>query len=280
MLTFHRHSRKLASGFTLVEAIIVIVMTAILSAMVASFIGKPIVQYQDLSRRADLSDAANAAVRRISRDLHLALPNSVRSTASTCVEFIPTYDGGRYRAAADSTGAGNTFNAEQSITQFDVIGALGAAPPDGDFVVVYNLGIPGADAYAEDNRATLEGSSTTSLKSLVPKTFPFASPGNRFQLVANSEQAVSFVCTGVGIDAAGNGTGTLYRAAAYGFVATPVGCAAVASMPIMAQNVSVCQFSYTSGASERSGLVSIRLNITRNNEIVSIYHDVNINNVP
>lgn len=281
MHSAHRHYCRFVLGFTLVEAIIVLILTAILSMMAARFISKPIVQYQDLSRRADLSDTANAAVRRISRDLHLALPNSVRSVNSSCLEFVPTYDGGRYRAVADSAGAGNVFNATQSITQFDVLGALSAAPPNNDFVVVYNLGIPGADVYAADNRATLNGASTTTSMSFAAKTFPFASPGYRFQLVANSEQAVSFVCSGVGIDAAGNGTGTLYRAAAYGFVAAPVACAAVnASTPIMAQSVSACQFSYASGASERSGLVSVRLSITRSNEIVSIYHDVNINNVP
>lgn len=277
-----RANNDAQTGFTLIEAIIVLVLTAILSAMVMSFIGKPIVQYQDLSRRAELSDTANAALRRISRDLHLALPNSVRSATSSCLEFIPTYDGGRYRAVADSAGAGNVFNAEQSITSFDVIGALGSAPTVDDFVVVYNLGIPGADAYAADNRATLTGATTTTLMSFDPKTFPFASPGYRFQLIANSEQAVSFVCTGVGVDAAGNGTGTLYRAAAYGFVAVaPATCAAVvASTPILAQNLSACQFSYASGVSERSGLVSIRLSVARNNEVASLYQDVNINNVP
>ena len=88
-------------GFTLVEAVVVIAITGIIASVVAVFIRAPIEGYFDAARRAELTDVADTAVRRFSRDVHLALPNSVRitSTPSTiAIEFLLTSAGGRYRA--------------------------------------------------------------------------------------------------------------------------------------------------------------------------------------
>jgi MSHA biogenesis protein MshO len=84
-------------GFTLIEMIVVITITAIISAVVAVFLRAPIQGYFDASRRADLTDTADSAMRRISRDLHLALPNSVRvsSSGNPAIEFLQTRTGGR-----------------------------------------------------------------------------------------------------------------------------------------------------------------------------------------
>jgi MSHA biogenesis protein MshO len=74
-------SRRLprrAAGFTLIEAIIAIVITGILGSVVAVFINRPIQGYFDSVRRAELTDQADVALRRISRDIRLALPNSLR----------------------------------------------------------------------------------------------------------------------------------------------------------------------------------------------------------
>jgi MSHA biogenesis protein MshO len=55
--------------------------------------------YTDTVRRANLTDAADSALQRIVRDIHAALPNSLRSTSpasNNCVEFLPVVGGGRY----------------------------------------------------------------------------------------------------------------------------------------------------------------------------------------
>ena len=80
---------KFQSGFTLAEAVIVIAITGIISAVVAVFIKAPVQSYFDASRRAEMTDIADTALRRISRDLRLALPNSVRvAGGNTAIELI------------------------------------------------------------------------------------------------------------------------------------------------------------------------------------------------
>lgn len=268
------------SGFTLIEAIIVILLTGILAAIAANFISRPIQQYLDLSRRADLTDAANSAVRRMSRDLHLGLPNSVRQNDVNCVEFMTTTDGGRYRAATP----GNFMQFDNtSGTQFDVIGPLSSVPNDGDFIVVYNLGIPGADAYDPSYRGVVAaGTTLTSIKLASAIQNPIESPAKRFFVLSKESPAVAYVCEGVG-DVQGNGTGRLYRVSKYIPAPAVTSCASLktnGTAALMAENVASCSFNYSSGIIERSAVLSIRLGLKKDGESVNLYQDVNINNVP
>ena len=99
-----RIDRKFQRGFTLVEMIVVIVITGIIGGVVAMFIRAPVQGYMDSARRAEMTDIADTALRRMARDIRTAVPNSVRipvAAGSTYIEFLPTKAGGRYRANPD-----------------------------------------------------------------------------------------------------------------------------------------------------------------------------------
>lgn len=262
------------AGFTLVEMIIVIVITGIIAAVVAVFLKAPVQGYFDSARRAELSDTADTALRRVSRDLHLALPNSVRTNGSA-IEFLQTRTGGRYAAESDGSGEANILDFSTTDDSFVMLGSLNPAPVAGNLVVVYNLGITDADAYAGDNTSSITGVAGNTI-SINAKRFPFESPGNRFQVVSGP---VSYVCAGAGT-LNGNGTGTLRRYSGYAITAgqnvPPVG----GGNALLANRVSACSFVYQQGVTERSGLVSMQLQITEDNEVVSLYHEVHVPNVP
>ncbi len=267
---------KTQRGFTLIEAIIVITITGIIAGMVAVFIRAPVQGYFDSARRAELTDIADTAQRRISRDLHLALPNSVRVSGGNYLEFLQTSGGGRYRAEVDNSGAGDILDFTTLDTSFDVLGPpVSTVPGAQNLVAVYNLGISGADAYQGDNTSPI--STAGSNVKIAAKQFPFASPANRFQIIS---YPVSYVCAGVGKDASGNGTGTLTRY--WNYSITPNQPTSFTTPgALLAKNVSGCNFNYDQQViTQRAGLVSAWLQITQSNESVSLYYEVHVSNVP
>jgi prepilin-type N-terminal cleavage/methylation domain-containing protein len=79
MTTARKHLRS-QRGFTLVEAIIVMVLTGVLAGVMVLFIRQPVQNYVDAAGRAGLTDTADLALRRMARELRSALPNSIRTT--------------------------------------------------------------------------------------------------------------------------------------------------------------------------------------------------------
>lgn len=283
-------------AFTLVEMVIVLAITGAMAAAVALFLRWPFQAYLDAARRADLTDVADTALRRIGRDLRIALPNSVRIAAAggaTCVEMLPTITGGRYRAAVDDTGAGDILDFNSADASFDMFGPLPALPGQtiagglGQRVAIYNLGAAsvGSDAYSGTNTNVIAGTAAGTLpdenkiiSAPAPQRFPLASPGNRFQVIAGP---VSYVCTPGAVDASGNGTGTLTRVSGYAITAAQACPLAVGTAALLANNVSACTILYTPlGATARNAIVSMTLAVTQSNETVSLYHEAHVSNAP
>jgi MSHA biogenesis protein MshO len=230
-----------------------------------------------------------------------ALPNSVRlanGASGPCMEMLATRAGGRYRAETDGNGNGNILDFTIADSSFDMFGSFsnlpGQAPvANSDQVVVYNLGSssPGADAYAGNNTATIASvvfpdptpgapAGETLITLTTPTRFPLASPGNRFQVISGP---TSYVCSGIGTDALGNGTGTLSRTVGYaiagGQSCPPVG----GTQTLLANNVSNCQFTYQQAGGNptaREGLMQMQLGVQQVNELVNLYHEVHVSNVP
>ncbi len=270
-------TRGIQRGFSLIEMIMVIAITGIIGGIVAVFLRAPIQQYMDVGRRADMTDIADTALRRIERDLRLALPNSVRVTgacngSSACfIEFLPTTGGGRYRAALAATAPfGDILDFTIADSSFDVLGPMPAFSP-GDQVVVYNLGIPGADAYAGSNRSAYASNSASNV-AISAKQYPFASPAARFQVVSTP---VTYVCDPVGA--------TLTRYWGYPIQATQPASVPIAgaTSALLAKHVSSCSFSYSPNVvAQRSGLVTMNLGITESGETVTLYSATHVGNMP
>ncbi len=294
-------------GFTLVEMIVVMVITGIIGGMVAMFIKAPVQGYVDSARRAEMTDIADTALLRLSRDIRTAVPNSVRVLgcgATRCIEFLPTKDGGRYRAnpvggvgtLCPAIADGDALSFDAADTCFEIIGTQ-ITFTAGDQIVIGSTQSDGQPPYVKTfaGNGVLRDVTGLGVQSAVvmagAQRFPaFAEvQGQRFNVVPGDQQAVTYACENVApAPAGGDGPGTLRRYWGYGFHATqqtPAGIAAntppviAHSNAILADKVSACEIVYDA-VNQRNGLVVIRLGITRGGESISLYRQVHVNNVP
>jgi MSHA biogenesis protein MshO len=294
-----------SAGVTLIELAIVIALVGILSALIVQFVA-PVRSYIDSSRRAALADTADTALRRIGRDVRLALPSSVRVTTVsgvTYLELLLVRTAGRYRLESDTAtatgcpdGAGTdpaldvlSFSAADDC--FKTIGNLYSPASDiskvvaGDFVVVFNLppGTPNADAYES---AAITGGNKSKVVSatnagtgedrivIESQSFSFESPGRRFFII---EGPVTYAC-----DPA---AGTLTRYAGYAIAATQPTPPGVAGALLANGVTAPCTMTYDSSTAVGAGLLTLALKLRMQdsrgtNEDVSLYHAVHVNNVP
>jgi MSHA biogenesis protein MshO len=296
-----------ARGFTLVEMIVSMVVLGILSAMVAVFIRAPILNYRDSVDRAEITDQADLALRRMARDIRLALANSVRVNADgSHLELLQTRSGGRYLAAEDNVDGAPYLNFDDSSKlDFTVVAppASFARVAANDYVVVFNLG-PGfepANAYAYASATSGAGNiariqkrvdgtivlpGTTGATPSVTLTLasnpfgrqevPLTSPDLRFAVVSGP---VSFYC-----QAGSDGTLNLWRA--WGYDINPVqAIPSGGSRALIATRLSTCAglFSTATTASQRAALVGINLELRGRNDstrAARLVHQVHIDNTP
>ena len=258
-------------GFTLIELVVVIILLGVLATVSLELLRQPIDASADAQRRARLADAADQAMARVSRDLRLSLPNSVRVLdGGRAIEMLLAPAGGRYRARITAAGTGDLLDFASADTSFDLLSPLAQVPAAGQWAVVYNLSAEGtqANAWAGDNRANIGAGSTASRIVLAAGfRFPFASPGQRVYLV---DRAVQYRCTT---------DGRLLRHSGYAITASPV-VGPAGSAPLVVDGVSFCDFRYAPGTASRQGLASLSLALTRDNESVSLLKSLHLANVP
>lgn len=285
-----------SAGVTLIELSIVIALVGILGALIVNFV-QPVRSYIDTSRRAALADTADGALRRIGRDVRLALPNSVRVTTAgsvTYLELLLVRTGGRYRfesdAAATNTCPGGFANDVLDFTAADTcFKTIGNIPNLGqvtasDYLVVFNLQPGTANASAYEFAGT--GGNKSQISATLPvafagedrititsHAFTFESPGRRFFII---EGPVTYAC-----DPA---AGTLRRYSGYAIAPvqpTPPGGAG----DLLASGVvTPCNLTYDA-ISAGAGLLTMSLKLrmldsSGGSEDVTLYHAVHVNNVP
>jgi MSHA biogenesis protein MshO len=284
-------------GFTLIELIITIAVGSVVVAFMAMFIVTPMTIYTSQTQRAAVVDAADSALRFIGRDLRAALPNSVRvSVSGTALELLATADGARYQdsglpaLALDLTALDGAFATTVPFTQVSRLTANGTLPftSNAYFLSIYNVGVPGADAYQMASFPNVPyvitpvgttitiSAGATANQNLVtlnpPFQFAFGSPGQRVFLVSGP---VSYLCDTT--------AATLTRYSGYKIAGAQPTSAAVlnaagASSALVASNVTGCQFVYGAGTAQRNGLATLTLQITQSGESVQLLHQVEVVN--
>jgi len=278
-LTIPRTSQ---SGFSLVELIITIVLGGIVASMTTSILTQPIQAYMDSSRRATLTASADAALLRMQRDVRRALPNSIRISADgQTLELLHLIDGGRYRAKLASDGSGNLldFSGDSSFEAFKPLALFSdQLSINNDRVVIYPLNSSGNNPYAGDNTAVItniaSATAQTSTISFSAFTFPLASPQQRFFII---DTAVTYHCDTSPTLAKDK---VLMRYDGYGILSSQA-LPPSSGGGIQSNNIESCSFSYDSGSSTRSGLVTLQLVLTDDEgESVRLLHQVHVDNQP
>lgn len=282
-------------GFTLVEAIVVIVVIGIVGAIVAVFIRAPVQGYVDTAARAEMSDEADLALRRMARDIRLALPNSVRvsgngSADGAVIEFLITRSGGRYLSPEDAVPGLPVLDfVNPANRSFTVVGTLREALNAGDRIAVNNVGLAPADAWQagadQSNVAVVEEGAPAGAVHPVVKLAdnPFGrqlvsmpSPGQRFHVLGGT---VSYRC-----EAAGGGF-VLARYSGFPVTAAPAAPPAGTARAVIASRLAGCAnlFEYGQLETRRSGLVVLTLSLRArndNNAVVRLVHQVHVDNTP
>ncbi|WP_428607790.1 prepilin-type N-terminal cleavage/methylation domain-containing protein [Sedimenticola sp.] len=288
-------------GFTLIELVVVIVISGVIAVVASQLIQRPVEMYQSQASRARLVDRADTALVRMTRELRDALPNSVRIGCSgRCLEFLHVVTGGLYRAAPVGDPLALSFNPADADSRFEVLGLLldsGSIQLGGSVdacrnmtascLVIYNTGLLGSDAYNLDNAAAI-----SALNSGAPITldfinngfgggqtaFPAASPDQRFYIV---DTPVTYLC-----DPAG---GTIRRYQGYSLQSSQD--AVDSHAELLAQNnpaeyallvdqVTACDFTYNAGTPSRNALVTLEMTMQERGESIHLLQQAHLVNMP
>lgn len=287
--------KHLSAGFTLVELILVIALSAVVVVMVSTVLSRPLEGFVAQSRRAELTDLASTALNRMARDIRLALPNSVRSSGSQTLELLPIHEGGRYRASLDAGAVRHDPPrcADSGPCRIEVVspGLDATRVAEAKWMAIYHIGAssqgdgvwpPGnVDLVAVPSVITPTGvdfslsGSQLALADATGFAFKYASPQRRFYLL---REVVGYRCESPGTDANGDGTGVLRRAvfdtleAGYTYSAT--------NSAVLVDSVASCTFTYAPGTSTRSGLVTLRLGLKKKDEGIVLLQQVHVDNAP
>ncbi|MDQ2695190.1 MAG: type II secretion system GspH family protein [Pseudomonadota bacterium] len=280
-------------GFTLVELILVMVLTAVIGAALATFLARPMTAYVDLSRRAALVDEADTALRRMARDIRRALPNSLRvRNDGLAVEFLYTADGARYRAAPGRTAhtdANDWLDFTAADAAFNVFSAvelaLPAAAPGGPRLAVYTVNPeelyqdlagnrnPGVVTPADTAIGqTLDEGDEMQIRLTPAFRFRLRSPQQRLYVVSTP---VTYRCD------------PARRVLEYfdNYAPAAAFTAQSGAGSLLSTRVAACAFSYNPGTARRAGVITLVLTLAEQaeggaTESVRLLHQVQVDNTP
>ena len=292
----------LGKGFTLVELVMVIALSGLVALMISTVLSRPMEGFAGQSRRAILVDQAAGALSRMSRDVRLAIPNSLRVSANgQAMELLLIHSAGRYRPnrtgseglvfTSDAAGSCSSLTAGGRCDSVQVLDAS-FNPAGARWMVLYNIGadsggvpVAGSNVWASANPGVITPTGTTfSAVTGVPAgesqiilgnlpaggfRFNFASPQRRMYL---AQEVVGYRCDGAG------------RLLRYSYntlqAAIPDPPPNNSNPQPVAVNVTNCSFVYQAGSTQRTGLLTLNLQLSRDGESVQLMQQVHVDNAP
>ncbi len=265
---------RTARGFTLLELVVAIAVSAIVLVFAGLFVKAPVDAYMATARRNEIQDSVSIAWPRMERDIHSALPNSVRRTRNGTIEaleLLPVLDTARYMSTPSAT----PFN---TAGYFSTPAHSSATPSISSGVYFLSVNnAPPNDAYAFTNvmtpasaQITFSGDGPTedTIKIFPAFTFSGGSLRNRIYLVS---RPVTYLCNET--------AGTLQRFSGYTIAASQTArdtaaklTGAGASVSLVARDLTTCSFNVLAEDAFHGQIVTIQMTVTRDGEVTNIYH--------
>lgn len=260
-------------GFTLIELIIVIVLSSILAVVAVQFISRTTQGAIDSAGRQQLAATAYVIHEQVSRAVRQSLPGSIRTTADgRCLEYIPLLTGSVYQSL-DTSVALSSLTVLPVSASTDITGYLAIYP------------LPGGDPYRRNNPGPLAAQPVTLPAGTAPVTITL-SPPHRF--AASSPQR-RFYITDTPETLCQDGQ-WLYRYRGYGWVAevnnlqaalpaSAAGGREVLAAPLQAGSL---EWRFQPPTLQRNGLLTYRLTLERPGtaERLDVAQEVQVRNVP
>lgn len=254
-------------GFTLIELITVIIILAVLATVSTQFIVSATESYNDTQTRAKLTAYGRLVMERITRQLRMALPNSVREQdGGSCLQFYPVAGGGNYLVdVPDSTNgkanSGTLVTAPYSIDQppssYLAIGAL--QPSE-----VYGASPASLAAVASMAATSINFAARQWLRNSINRRFYLLNPSEAFCYEVNAGVGELRHFSNLTPTATVNGTG---------------------SHELLAVNVSPSLgigslFEIASSTENRNAVVTINIDFSEGGETLTFAQEVMVRNVP
>ncbi|WP_237132966.1 prepilin-type N-terminal cleavage/methylation domain-containing protein [Pseudohongiella sp. O18] len=286
MNTYRNRSQGISSsrGFTLIELVITLVVSAILAIGIVGYIGDAVEGFSAAGNRNKLATSGRSVIDRLTLEMHNAVPNSIRAstaqgTGDQCLEFVPFIGASSYRDAPFTGSGAAEFEA------IDFNPALTLASPAGRYAVIYPIstqalydgGSPGPRALIDEIEDTGGNDGIVTVRLDAPHRFSRRSPVDRFYV---AEQPVSFCVEG----------GRLFRYENYGFQSSQCTPDTVSCLPETApdrtlislsiDNATLTAFEIMPETLRRNAIIAIDLNFSDSGDDVRIKHEVLTRNVP
>ena len=255
--------RGASLGFTLLEMIFVVVILGIIASIGSSFVVSSMDSYRIAQVRNQLVQRGRLTLEQMSRELRMAVPNSVRVSASgLCVEFMPLVAAANYQGTLP-----DEDNNRAAVNQVQT-GSVAFTPASAAHVLVAPFSP--ADVYTNANPAarvglgSLGSSPFTTLPLATSHVFLRNSLNRRLFIAAHP---VRFCLSG----------GNLLRYSGYGFSTSALADGSPGGVGnLMAHSVAAngTAFRLSPGSQDRSMAVLIRLKFSNGSTALDLNHQV------